>query len=227
MNRIKFDNYEHLAKEDRPSLNSCVADMLAEFLQIFTHAVLHVRDVYPNNAFTTQKYLDIPVQLCSHPGVSKYVTSAVSSIRRWCKSDGLLKFGIFLVDAFDNVHERFVFTIYAIDRGSIDQQTKELESSIAKLEKSFRDCILSTQQFAPSNNDNCDISFYRFRIGVQLLPHISTEPVAVEEFSWKGRAIDDKLDQTAPFSESIDTDLIQMRVSFDQYSLNTLVPGDD
>ncbi len=40
-------------------------DILVEYIEIFTHALLHNRNIYPQSTFITQQYLGIPVFVSS------------------------------------------------------------------------------------------------------------------------------------------------------------------
>ncbi|XP_025084526.1 LOW QUALITY PROTEIN: mitotic spindle assembly checkpoint protein MAD2B-like [Pomacea canaliculata] len=115
------------------------ADILSEFLEVAIHCILHCRGVYPQGVFGRRKKYNVPVQICLHPEVSKYITNVTTSVKSLLKDCGADKVSIVIVSADGRPLERFVFDIsYNTDRMRSDRD----DDYLLHLEQSLRALLL-------------------------------------------------------------------------------------
>jgi len=111
--------------------------VLQEFLRVVIHAVLYTRNIYPRAIFQSFKNYQIPVQMCTHPGVQSYIDSALDEVKSILDVGGRVQqIYIRIKDSDNKLLEQFVFDVQ-------HQLNYELEfEELLSLEQSFRALLL-------------------------------------------------------------------------------------
>lgn len=58
-----------------------VGGVLCEFLEIFVHQVLHLRQIYSRDLFSKQRQYNIEVVKSRHPELNNYIHQSVISLK--------------------------------------------------------------------------------------------------------------------------------------------------
>ncbi|CAE1308572.1 MAD2L2 [Acanthosepion pharaonis] len=87
------------------------ADIVAEFLEVAFHCILHNRDLYPAGVFERRKKYNVPVHMCLHPDVIQYIAQILESIKLLLDTREVDRVSLVILDHQQNPVERFVFEI--------------------------------------------------------------------------------------------------------------------
>ncbi|XP_060073785.1 mitotic spindle assembly checkpoint protein MAD2B-like [Ylistrum balloti] len=87
------------------------SDILCEFLEVTIHSILYLRDLYPRGVFEKRKKYNVPVQMCLHPDVCKYVVNIVDSVHRLNQLNQVEKIAMVILGSDHRPLERFVIEI--------------------------------------------------------------------------------------------------------------------
>ncbi|OWF46718.1 mitotic spindle assembly checkpoint protein MAD2B-like isoform X2 [Mizuhopecten yessoensis] len=113
------------------------ADVLCEFLEVSIHSILYLRDLYPRGVFEKRKKYNVPVQMCLHPDVCKYVVNIVDSVHRLNQLNQVEKIAMVILGPDHRPLERFVIEI-----GRHSDNMKGDDRYLYQLEQSLRAFLL-------------------------------------------------------------------------------------
>ncbi|KHN82458.1 hypothetical protein Tcan_07327 [Toxocara canis] len=78
-----------------------IANLLVEYLELFSHAVLFAFGGYPSTAFAPVNYCDVIVHKCTDKEVQTYVDTCMRTVHRWLQYAKLSKFSAAIRDEND------------------------------------------------------------------------------------------------------------------------------
>ncbi|XP_069120041.1 mitotic spindle assembly checkpoint protein MAD2B-like isoform X1 [Argopecten irradians] len=87
------------------------SNILCEFLEVAIHSILYLRDLYPRSVFEKRKKYNVPVQMCLHPDVCKYVVNIVDSVHQLNQNNQVEKISVVILGSDLRPLERFVIEI--------------------------------------------------------------------------------------------------------------------
>lgn len=124
---------EHDMTSDDFSMSS---DMICELLEAAIHQILYTREIYPQTAFQRKRKYNIPIQVCLHPGVTRYVRGVVAGVRPLLESGQLkaLQLAVTHPNSGETL-EKFVFQLAQMSKRP--HQVKE-DGDLTRLEESLR-----------------------------------------------------------------------------------------
>lgn len=159
-----------------------VVDILVEFLEVSFHHLLYLRNLYPASIFVLRKMYNVPVQVSKHPGLNKYITDSLRSVRTLLRQNNLRCVSLCFYDENERPIERFVFDILDIKenfRTGLDFS----DSYLLRLTEGFRAFSLkvAAADMKPMNEDcSFQIHISTTERGSQAL---ASDP-GFEDFPW-------------------------------------------
>ena len=193
------------------------SSVLCEFLEIAIHLILYVRDVYPSALFQRRRKYNVPVYVCGHPELNRYVRNVVDGIKPLLDTDKVEGVAVLIRNKENEPVEKFVFKT---ERGSACISREE-DSYLLKLESNLRSLLLkisvSDALLAP-NPPDCT-----FVIHVHTtLPAASAVDHELQryDFPWMtaGLEEDSSLGHVVPL-KSLSSDLLRMQLYVEESSL--------
>jgi len=112
----------------------CV-NVICEFLEVATHTVLYMRQIYPPELFEKKRKYNITVYISRSLELNKYIATLVDDIRSWVNKAALSKFIINITNtSTSKILERYVFDFLCT--------TSPLPCSLVDAEASLRTFLL-------------------------------------------------------------------------------------
>ncbi|XP_074655165.1 mitotic spindle assembly checkpoint protein MAD2B-like [Tubulanus polymorphus] len=112
-------------------------DILSEFLEVAFHCILYVREVYPSGVFERRKKYNVPVQMCCHPDVNKYIQDTITGLKLILDRQSLEKICLIILSPDHKPLEKFTFEIGTKQNPSLSE-----DKFLLKLEQSLRAFLL-------------------------------------------------------------------------------------
>lgn len=146
----------------KPRLKS----ILGSFLETAIHELLYLRSLYPHDAFTPSRHLQIAVHACRHPAVVEYIYDTLKiAVPSIIKGEIDALYLIFWDENTNEVYERFSFefddSILKTKEGveekecgddhGTNEHHQNLGYVIQELERSLRDVLLSIMSLEGSD----------------------------------------------------------------------------
>ena len=136
-------------KSKRPRLTS----ILGSFLETAIHELIYLRSLYPHDAFSPSRHLQIAVHACRHPDVVDYIFHTLNDVAVTSIISGSVD-GLYLIfydEATNVLYERygfeFDFDFDAVDGNGNHNSSKYPKEEVGyiaqELERSLRDVLLS------------------------------------------------------------------------------------
>ncbi|KAI9504066.1 DNA-binding protein [Coemansia spiralis] len=151
-------------------------DAICDFLEVYIHAVLHNRSVYPKSLFEDRYAYGIPVKASRHPELNQYIADVLAAIRsELLKSSEPGDVMIDIVDGNGSTLEAFVLELSVISGNYDPRHDIELRAT-----------LIRTNMLEPANVPE-DVSFsvcYRPRNG---------KPPSLEKNMWVSRLENTKI----------------------------------
>ncbi|OZJ04328.1 hypothetical protein BZG36_02379 [Bifiguratus adelaidae] len=88
-------------------------DVLTDFFEVALHQILYIREVYPSELFEKRKKYNIPVQMCRHPLLNKYIRDVVAACKPEILQGNVERMCILITTVQMVPLERFVFELQA------------------------------------------------------------------------------------------------------------------
>ncbi|XP_061189034.1 mitotic spindle assembly checkpoint protein MAD2B-like isoform X3 [Saccostrea echinata] len=120
-----------------PDVTQIGLDIFSEFLEVAIHSILYDRELYPAGVFERRKKYNVPVQICVHPEVNRYITQVVNGISEFNTKGQLEKVAIVICNSDSQPVEKFILEI---NKPSIPQQ--QTDRYLYQLEQSLRSFLL-------------------------------------------------------------------------------------
>ncbi|KAJ8021591.1 Mitotic spindle assembly checkpoint protein MAD2B [Holothuria leucospilota] len=132
-----------MAVRDGPDINlhQVASDIFCEFLEVSIHQILHVRGLYPEGIFERKKKYGVPISMCRHPELSKYISDAVNGIKCAVKKNEVQKVVVVILDSERTPVERFVFEIAPVQQ-NLKESLQSDDKYLLELEQSLRAFLL-------------------------------------------------------------------------------------
>lgn len=118
---------------DDAAKEEATADIFSEFLELAVHGILYSRALYPQGVFGRKKKYNIPVQVCLHPEVSRYVSQVCEAVRCLLLQGAVHQVDVVITTNAGQALEKFVFDLgsrSADARVNDDQYFLRLENSL-------------------------------------------------------------------------------------------------
>jgi len=136
------------------SVNNDLLDPFLEFLEVFIHQIVYLRQIYPASIFTKKKKYKTPVMMSEHPMVNEYIEKTLSSIKEFLSSpDSEVESVILVVEENGRVVEK---TNLEIDMRSIRKQVTDLDQYLIQLQLSFVSVLLKLSQIPSSKRTEAE-----------------------------------------------------------------------
>ncbi|XP_064599148.1 mitotic spindle assembly checkpoint protein MAD2B-like [Liolophura sinensis] len=126
-----------MAENDTFCSTRVAADIMCEFMEVAIHTVLYMRGIYPSRVFSKRKKYNVPVQICQHPDVLKYVENIVEGMKCLLSENEMEKVVIVVTGEKQKPLERFVFDI-----APSGQAGTQSDKYLFRLESSLRGFLL-------------------------------------------------------------------------------------
>ncbi|XP_023336335.1 DNA polymerase zeta processivity subunit [Eurytemora carolleeae] len=124
-------------------------EVFLEFLEIFVHQVVYLREIYPTSIFVKKKKYRTPVMMSEHPWVNEYIERTLTSLLEYIKSPGPHITCIYIVLFSGGIlQEKYVVEI---DLQSILTSVSMEDEFWIKLELSFLSCLQRLSQVVQSS----------------------------------------------------------------------------
>ncbi|KAI9482179.1 DNA-binding protein [Coemansia mojavensis] len=120
-------------------------DAISDFLEVYIHAVLYSRKVYPRTLFEDRSAYGIPVKCSRHPELNKYIADVVLAIKAELEKNKPGDVMIRIHDDDGNSIEEFVLEMSAVAGNYEPSHDVELRSALIRL---------STLEDAPALRDD-------------------------------------------------------------------------
>ncbi|GBL79318.1 hypothetical protein AVEN_92524-1 [Araneus ventricosus] len=98
---------------DIPELRSSVG--LCGFMELVFHHLMYVKNIYPKPAFRRCMRKNVPIWMCEHPGVQKYVINFLDFANKLLMQTKKLKICFVLCRRNKEVIEEFYFELKVKD----------------------------------------------------------------------------------------------------------------
>ncbi|CAI8019931.1 Mitotic spindle assembly checkpoint protein MAD2B [Geodia barretti] len=85
------------------------ACILSEFIEVAIHLVLYVRKIYPPGLFQRRRKYNVPVHICAHPELNKYIRRVVDDVKPMLEANQVDHIAIVIKNKENIPVESFVF----------------------------------------------------------------------------------------------------------------------
>ncbi|CAG4953703.1 unnamed protein product [Colias eurytheme] len=119
-------------------MDSCVSDIILEFLGVAFHNVLYYASVYPRSIFETRKKYSVVVYRSMHPEVNEYIDLCLKSAAE-CLKSGQLKRVEFVITT--NEHEPLMKFVFDLDKNDFFDET--CDAYLVQAEQNMRAFVLN------------------------------------------------------------------------------------
>ncbi|XP_038220863.1 mitotic spindle assembly checkpoint protein MAD2B [Zerene cesonia] len=114
-------------------MDSCVSDIIVEFLGVAFHNILYYASVYPRSIFETRKKYSVVVYRSVHPEVNEYIDLCLKSAAE-CLKSGQLKRVEFVITT--NEYESLMKFVFDLDNNDFFDET--CDAYLVQAEQSMR-----------------------------------------------------------------------------------------
>ncbi|XP_045493475.1 mitotic spindle assembly checkpoint protein MAD2B-like [Colias croceus] len=119
-------------------MDSCVSDIILEFLGVAFHNVLYYASVYPRSIFETRKKYSVVVYRSMHPEVNEYIDLCLKSAAECLKSGQLKRVEIVITS---NKHEPLMKFVFDLDKNDFFDET--CDAYLVQAEQNMRAFVLN------------------------------------------------------------------------------------
>ena len=195
------------------------SSVLCEFLEIAIHLILYVRDVYPSELFQRRRKYNIPVYVCGHPEVNRYVCDVVDRVKPLLDMDKVEGVAVLIKNEENKPMEKFVFKT---KKGSA--RISREDGYLLKLESELRSLLLklsvSDALLAP-NPPDCTFTIH-IHTTLRAASAVDHEQQRYD-FPWTTVGLEDEggsssLGHVVPL-KSLSSDLMRMQLYVEESSL--------
>lgn len=133
--------------EGSPLTFSETVDGLLQFMECAIHTILHLRRVYPPEAFKLHRLYQLPVYRSRHPGLNEYITGIIDSLRAEVASQRIQR-AILVLSSASTLQplERYVFDFEFLLKPALGKADRDLSIlgnvGFRQMHQSFRGFLL-------------------------------------------------------------------------------------
>ncbi|KAI8139591.1 DNA-binding protein [Fennellomyces sp. T-0311] len=142
-----------------------LVNLLLDFIQVWIHQILYVRELYPTAIFELKKKYNVPVHMAAHEQVARYISQFVESLQPLVLKGNCKCVALKIISPTNHLLERFVLEIesalWALDVPLESVLDSEPTCSLADMQQELRACFLrmaATRSSLSKNPPDCTFS---------------------------------------------------------------------